>query len=279
VPAPLLKDVALSPPRQKMNNCVQYNPSAQQWTAHCPHYGFDHRIPSCGAFPPGHHLRPIQNNPILSVQPPNLDPQPLYRQVHERIKFIEHQKFASSMESSPGTRAKEKSLLDSKRLESHVEDAAHQFNQLKGEVARLASLMKSRDDAWDQTQASHDQILSSLRRIQASQGHIEMRQDQIQNSQDQINSHISRQQEETGTKMNIPVREMSNLHASQSHALAATGSGLSINGGSSRRKGANRTTPTQTRKRKLIHNTVQSKGEESGGGTRRRSSRLAGTAL
>jgi hypothetical protein len=262
-----------------MNNYVQYNPGAQQWTAHRPHYGFDHGIPRCVAFPPGHHLRPIQNNPNLLVQPRNLDLQPQNQQVHDRIKFIEHQKFASSTESSPGTRAKEKPLFDFKRLESHVEDAAHQFNQLKGEVARLASLIQSRDDAWDQIQASHGQILSSLNRIRASQDHIEMRQDQIQNSQDQIYSHISRQQEETGMKMDILVQKMSNPHASQSHALAATGSGLSINGGSSRRKGANRTTPTQTRKRKLIYNKVQSKGEESGGGTRRRSSRLAGTAL
>jgi chromosome segregation ATPase len=210
----------------------------------------------------------------LPLQQQNIYFRPLAQPGHNRIEPIESQKYASSLGSRPRTGANEMSLPDFKQLESHVKHAADQFNQLEDKVARLASLMESRDDSWDQTQTSHDRILRSLNQIQDSQDHIRMRQEQLQNSQDQIHSHISRQEEEMGTRMDILVQEISKLGDPQSHALVTTRSGLSTNEGSSKRKKSNRTPPTQKWKRESIQNKVQSKGEVSG---RRRSSRLAGT--
>jgi hypothetical protein len=214
-----------------------------------------------------------QIRPNLHDQPPEFYSRPMERHVRDRIANLEHRKNASIMESRTQASAREENSHHSKELEVYLKNAAYQLNELKSEIARVESLLETRNNLQEQTRDSNDETRNSLERILNLLGEMGAKQDRILAAQDQTYSRISRTEEMVGN-MDMLSNNILKLLASQGQALKATGPGPSIDGSPSERKGSGRRSSTTIRKRKMVLNKVLPKNELAGG-TRRRSSRLA----
>jgi chromosome segregation ATPase len=195
------------------------------------------------------------------------------RHVRDRIANLEHRKNASTMDSRTQASAREENSHHSKELEVYLKNAAYQLNELKSEIARVESLLETRNNLQEQTRDSNDETRNSLERILNLLGEMGVKQDRILAAQDQTYSRISRIEEMVGN-MDTLSNNILKLLASQGQALKATGPGPSIDGSPSERKGSGRRSSTTVRKRKMVLNKVLPNNELAGG-TRRRSSRLA----
>lgn len=248
------------------NNYVRYNSGSHQWTPHPPHYAHHHGIPRNIPQSPIYPLVQTQVNScsIWPSQQPDLYPRHSNGRVRDRIESLEDQNLAPRMKSKTEARPSGGYLPHSKELETYFGDAAHQLSQLNARIARLESLLQSRENL-------HDQIGSSLEQIPDLRDDI----DQTRTSQDRILSQISHLKERLEGRIDPQIQAIRELLASHSHLQAASTSGININGISPKRKGSDRSSSSQAQKHKLARKKVQSEGQGSGGETRRKSSRLA----
>jgi hypothetical protein len=269
----------LSLPANTMNNCVPYNSGSARWPPHPPQLSYpqfchsDQTNPGWIPYQPFPIVQP-QIRPNLHHQPPKFYSRPVERHVRDRIATLEHRKNASLMESRTEASAREENSHNSKELEVYLKNAAYQLNELKSEIARVESLLETRNNLQEQTRDSNDETRNSLERILNLLGEMGVKQDRVLAAQDQTCSRISHIEEMVGN-MDMLLNNILKLLAPQGHALKATAPGPSIYRSPSERKGSGRRSSTTIRKRKMVLNKVLPKNEQAADGTRRRSSRLA----